>query len=357
MTMGASFCPNCGISAQPGGHFCASCGQLLATTPTATHPIPENSPPSPPPSQWAAVASTIATTAASEDQRRWAILAAVGGVVVCIGSVLPWASFTAGLVGTVDLAGTQGDGILTLAGGVLIALFGFGAYATGRRGLAIGSMIVGVLCLLGALWTLTSLPERLETLEGVSAQIGIGLWVLAAGALVAIVGSIMAARGFNQAKVGAVGSQFAMPDWRGDLRTFPHEVRTNRWWWISALLLITTPVAYVLALNTNEDAAGPFSLYVRLMVSPPAIPILVAGFMSRRAPYLIGFILGILDGILIAAFQVASLEPGTPVANDYFLIGSVSVLSAAVLGAGFGSLMFVLRARLKWPTATELERH
>jgi hypothetical protein len=149
---------------------------------------------------------------------------------------------------------------------------------------------------------------------------------------------------------------FAMPDWRGDLRTFPHEVRTNRWWWISALLLITTPVAYVVALNTNEDAAGPFSLYVRLMVSPPAIPILVAGFMSRRAPYLIGFILGVLDGILIAAFQVASVAPGTPVANDAFIVGSVSVLSAAVLGAGFGWLAFIYKGWLQNSSRRRLEQ-
>jgi hypothetical protein len=212
MTMGASFCPNCGVSVQPGGHFCASCGQPLATTPAATHPISESAPPSPPPNQWAT------------------------------------------------------------------------------------------------------------------------------------------------AKVGAVGSQSLMPDWRGDLRTFPHELRTNRWWWISALLLLSAPVAYALALNTSEDAAGPFSLYVRLMVSPPAIPVLVAGFMSRRAPYLIGLVLGILDGILIAAFQVASLEPGAPVAQDAFLVGSVSVLSAAVLGAGFAWLAFIYKGWLQNSSRRRIEQ-
>jgi hypothetical protein len=149
---------------------------------------------------------------------------------------------------------------------------------------------------------------------------------------------------------------FAMPDWRGDVRTFPHELRTNRWWWISALLLLSTPVAYALALNTSEDAAGPFSLYVRLMVSPPAIPVLVAGFMSRRAPYLIGLLLGVLDGILIAAFQVASLEPGAPVAQDAFLVGSVSVLSAAVLGAGFAWLAFVYKGWLQNSSRRRIEQ-
>jgi len=149
---------------------------------------------------------------------------------------------------------------------------------------------------------------------------------------------------------------FTMPDVRGDIRAFPHEVRTNRWWWISALLLLSTPVAYALALNAREDAGGVFSLYVRLMVSPPAIPILVAGFMSKRAPYLIGLVLGVLDGILIAAFQVASLEPGAPVANDYFLVGSVSVLSAAILGAGFGWIAFIYKGWLQNSSRRRIEQ-
>jgi zinc ribbon protein len=46
MTMGASFCPNCGVAAQPGARFCASCGQALATTPALTHP--QQSDPTPP---------------------------------------------------------------------------------------------------------------------------------------------------------------------------------------------------------------------------------------------------------------------------------------------------------------------
>jgi hypothetical protein len=157
-----------------------------------------------------------------------------------------------------------------------------------------------------------------------------------------------------QPRRGLLG--FAMPDFRGDLRAFPHELRTNRWWWLSALLLLTAPVAFLIALNANEDAAGPFSLYVRLMVSPPAIPVLIAGFMSRRGPYLIGLLLGILDGLLIAAFQVASMEPGTAVADDAFLVGSVSVFSAAVLGAGFGWLAFIYKGWLQSSSRRRIEQ-
>jgi hypothetical protein len=149
---------------------------------------------------------------------------------------------------------------------------------------------------------------------------------------------------------------FTMPDWRGDLRAFPHELRTNRWWWISALLLLTSPIAYVIAINVREDAGGPLSLYVRLIVSPPAIPILIAGFMSKRGPYLIGFVLGIIDGLLIAAFQLASLEPGTPITSDALLASSVSILSAAVLGAGFGWIAFIYKGWLQNSSRRRIEQ-
>jgi hypothetical protein len=163
-----------------------------------------------------------------------------------------------------------------------------------------------------------------------------------------------AAVGAAQPRRGLFG--FTMPDFRDDLRTFPHELRTNRWWWISALLLLSAAVAYVLSLSFDQNAAGPLSLYVRLMVSPPAIPILIAGFMSKRAPYLIGLLLGILDGILIATFQAASVQPGAASANDLFVVGSVSVLSAAVLGAGFGWLAFIYKGWLQSSSKRRIEQ-
>jgi hypothetical protein len=139
---------------------------------------------------------------------------------------------------------------------------------------------------------------------------------------------------------------FTMPDFRGDLRTFPHELRTNRWWWISTLLLITTPIPFAMAVNTGEDAGGPLSLWVRLMVSPPAIPVLIAGFMSRRGPYLIGLLLGLIDGVLIIAFQTVSTEV-SPSGEDLFLVGSVSILSATLLGGAFAWIAFIYKGWLQ----------
>jgi hypothetical protein len=148
---------------------------------------------------------------------------------------------------------------------------------------------------------------------------------------------------------------FKMPDFRGDLRAFPHELRTNRWWWISTLLLVTTPIPFVAALNAGEDAAGPLSLWVRLMVSPPAVPILIAGFMSRRGPYLIGLLLGLIDGILILAFQTATSGTSTS-ASDFFVLGSVSVFSATILGGAFGWIAFIYKGWLQNSSRRRIEQ-
>jgi hypothetical protein len=148
---------------------------------------------------------------------------------------------------------------------------------------------------------------------------------------------------------------FTMPDWRGDIRAFPHELRTNRWWWISTLLLLSAPVAYVAGINVGPEQGSIIELYVRLMVSPPAIPILVAGFMSRRGPYLIGFVLGALDGVLYAYFQTAGVETGA-LASDFLAIGAPSAISNAFLGAAFGWLAFIYKGWLQNSSRRRLEQ-
>ena len=80
MTMGASFCPNCGVSVQQGAHACASCGKPLATTPAATHPLP---PGGSPPNQWAAAPPRGPVTAPR--QQRGARIVGMAGALVVVG--------------------------------------------------------------------------------------------------------------------------------------------------------------------------------------------------------------------------------------------------------------------------------
>jgi 16S rRNA C1402 (ribose-2'-O) methylase RsmI len=44
------------------------------------------------------------------------------------------------------------------------------------------------------------------------------------------------------------------------------------------------------------------------------------------------------------------------VANDYFLVGSVSVLSAAILGAGFGWIAFIYKGWLQNSSRRRIEQ-
>jgi hypothetical protein len=145
---------------------------------------------------------------------------------------------------------------------------------------------------------------------------------------------------------------FTMPDWRGDIRAFPHELRTNRGWWLATLLLVTGAAAGLIKERLGPETGGMLTVYYQLMVQPPiAIPILVAGFMSRRGPYLIGFVLGLADGIIyvaIALYEIAGVGLPPGVTQDQLWSYSVTtIISAAFFGAAFGWIAFVYKGWLQ----------
>ena len=154
---------------------------------------------------------------------------------------------------------------------------------------------------------------------------------------------------------------FAMPDWRGDLRAFPHELRTNRWWWICALLLLSGAVAGVLKERFGPEAGGVMQIYYQLMVQPPvAIPILVAGFMSRRGPYLIGLLLGLLDGVVfvgVALYEISGVGLPAGVTQDQVMTSLAStILSTAFLGAAFAWIAFIYKGWLQNSSRRRIEQ-
>ena len=126
---------------------------------------------------------------------RWLVLGGSAGVA--LGSLLPWAEVTAPFIGTVTVAGTDGDGVLTLFGAVvtaLLALVGFGARRS--RGALIGALVVALLVAAVAVIDMVDVTGRIADAEDgdvvIQASIGIGLWVVLLGALAAIVGTVMA---------------------------------------------------------------------------------------------------------------------------------------------------------------------
>jgi hypothetical protein len=120
--------------------------------------------------------------------RQAAILVTVGGLLVAVGSLLPWITLTSGF-GSASVAGIEGDGILTLILGGVIALLGFLAYGgTGPRFVTF-LLSVGALAFGG--WELVTLSGKLSSTDTARVAVGMGLYIVVGGAVVALIGSVM----------------------------------------------------------------------------------------------------------------------------------------------------------------------
>ena len=125
------------------------------------------------------------------DEKRNLVLATIGGGAVALGSLLPWATFTAPFIGQLEVAGTQGDGKATLALGAAIGVLGV-LELTGRGisrvwwvvlGCAALALVVGVYDMA----TVSDAVSETNASEFVVAQVGVGLYVVIAGALLALI--------------------------------------------------------------------------------------------------------------------------------------------------------------------------
>ncbi len=103
-----------------------------------------------------------------------------------IGALLPWATVSAAFVGTINKAGTDGDGVITLLFGLAIAGMGWPLLTRGRLPLwaAITVLVLGVLATLICLYDIVDVSSKADDLEGVAtASVGIGLWLSAIAAV------------------------------------------------------------------------------------------------------------------------------------------------------------------------------
>ena len=163
-----------------------------------------------------------------------AILAMVGGVLLAVGSFLAWAEVSGG--GTsVTAKGVDGsDGYITLAAGAVALLVGIAMTRQARRTLAVLVILAGIvgggIGLYDALTAkdsvLDAAAEELAPTFGASAEevraaldqaidagqlsvsISIGLYVVIAGGVVALIGGIVGLRG-SAAEAAATTGTFA----------------------------------------------------------------------------------------------------------------------------------------------------
>lgn len=117
------------------------------------------------------------------DSKQAAGLTIIGGAALAIGSFLSWATDSLGL--GLSVSGMDGgDGWFTLIGGVVLAAAGYMTFS--GKSLPIWVGWLGLL--IGAGVALLNFFDIMGT-EGVS--MGIGMWIMIAGAIAGLVGLLM----------------------------------------------------------------------------------------------------------------------------------------------------------------------
>jgi hypothetical protein len=134
-----------------------------------------------------------------------AIMAGLGGLLIIVGSFLPWLTATAPLVGTINVNGMQGggDGIITLVLGVLTVLIAAVGVAAMPDVVRL-SIITGVITVAVAIYDYNSVQERIAEMKTAAkptgdlgfdipiiANVGAGIYVLFVGAAFAILGGLV----------------------------------------------------------------------------------------------------------------------------------------------------------------------
>jgi hypothetical protein len=132
---------------------------------------------------------------------------------------------------------------------------------------------------------------------------------------------------------------FRMPDIRADLPGLPHELRTNRWIWFAAALLLLGLGLYYAAPSVPTDLLPVFGIVITLIIIPPALPVLLGSFFARRAPYLVGGVLGLLNGVIYAIIIASATPlPGSVNAARTGLDPLGAFINAAIFGVLFGGI-------------------
>lgn len=108
---------------------------------------------------------------------------------------------------------------------------------------------------------------------------------------------------------------FQWPDIRADVKALPDMFRTRRLIWLPFILLA---VGFVLALAFNllpAEVEQWALLYFQYFFAPQALfTYFIGGFLATRASYLVGFILGLLTGVMWSVVLAANTisTPATP---------------------------------------------
>jgi hypothetical protein len=116
----------------------------------------------------------------------------IGGALVGVGSFMPWIAAST-IFGTVTQSGMSGDGVFTLAAGVIIGFVGgmllSGSLATRFTRSLLWTAIV--LVTLVWIFDFIDIRNRVELVDTAfsTGSVGYGMWLMAVGAVVAVGGA------------------------------------------------------------------------------------------------------------------------------------------------------------------------
>ena len=133
---------------------------------------------------------------------------AFGGIVVIMGSVLPWATVEVILFGQQSIDGLDGDGVITLPLGIVMLIL---ALTARKESGNTPPVIAGLLALAAGsigLYDLTNVRRINPGILG-EVSVGVGLYLVVIGAGVAIVGSLS---WYGESKSEAVSSNVSIAE-------------------------------------------------------------------------------------------------------------------------------------------------
>ncbi len=166
-------------------------------TPAASSPV-GYPPPTPAPTGFALAAATTAPARSGPALMGYAVPARVavfvGGGLLALGSFLPWVK--ASVVGiTFEKNGIDGDGVFTLLLGVAAVLLFSLVRGTAGRVLTLATAVLAAGVTFYDVVDVKQTADEISSSAGplsVDASVGIGLWICAIGALVLIIGVMLA---------------------------------------------------------------------------------------------------------------------------------------------------------------------
>ncbi|MEO5919314.1 MAG: hypothetical protein ABIQ17_07110 [Candidatus Limnocylindrales bacterium] len=134
----------------------------------------------------------------------------------------------------------------------------------------------------------------------------------------------------------SMGAAFHRPDIRADIAALPMLLRTRAF--LIPLGLVVVGVIGIVAVPSSPVAG----LFFQLLVLPPAMaPIFIAGFFAKRASYLLGLIIAVVDVLgytlfIYAALPTLSTTPVDAANQQELVISAIAVgpLSGIFFAAG-----------------------